>query len=56
VLTCNVVPTQSMVADAPLDGTTAYCVDDYTANGADSQEYLTSGGGVPATANALCFH
>jgi len=56
VLTCAVMPTQSMVADVALDGTTAYCVDDATANGATSQEYLTSGGGVPASANALCYH
>jgi len=56
VLTCAVVPTPSKVANPQLDGTTAYCVDDATKNGATSQEYLTSGGGVPASAAALCFH
>ena len=56
VLTCTVVPTQSQVADAARDGTTAYCVDNATLNGGTSQEFLTSGGGVPANANALCFH
>jgi len=56
VLTCNVVPTQSKVANAALDGSTAYCVDDASLNGAESQEHLTAGGGVPANANALCYH
>ena len=55
-LSCTVVPTQSQTADATRDGTTAYCVDNATLNTAQSQELLTSGGGVPASANALCFH
>jgi Tfp pilus assembly protein PilV len=55
-LHCSVAPTQSTVADTALDGTTAYCVDDATLNGAAAEEYLTSGGGLPASANALCFH
>jgi hypothetical protein len=55
-LRCTVAPTQSTAANTTLDGTTAYCVDDSTLNGAAAEEYLTSGGGVPASANALCFH
>ena len=56
-LGCDVVPTQSQVPDTTRDGpTTAYCVDDATLNTADSQMYLTAGGGVPANANALCYH
>ena len=56
-LGCDVVPTQSQVPDTTRDGpTTAYCVDDATLNTANSQIYLTAGGGVPANANALCYH
>ncbi len=55
-LNCTVVPTQSMTPDTMRDGTTAYCVDNAAADGANSQILLTSGGGVPATANALCYH
>jgi hypothetical protein len=56
VLTCAVVPTASMTPDANLDGSSSYCVDDATLNGANSQILLTSSGGVPADANALCYH
>jgi hypothetical protein len=57
-LSCTVLPTQSTKANAALDGTTAYCVDDANLNGAQSQEFLTSGGGAPSptVATALCFH
>ncbi len=56
-LGCQVLPTQSQVPDTTRDGpTTAYCVDNATLNGAYSQVTLTSGGGVPANANALCYH
>jgi hypothetical protein len=55
-LNCNVVPAQSTVPSATLDGTTAYCVDDSTTNGATSQSLLTSSGLEPANANALCYH
>jgi hypothetical protein len=55
-LSCAVSPTASQVADVALDGTTAFCVDDVTLNGANSQTYLTTGGGTPANAAALCFH
>jgi hypothetical protein len=56
VLSCNVTPTQSTTPDATRDGSTAYCVDNASLQGANSQTYLTTGGGVPATANALCYH
>jgi hypothetical protein len=57
-IACTVLPTQSKVANASLDGTTAYCVDDATLNTANSQKFLTSGGGVPSAtvATATCFH
>jgi hypothetical protein len=55
-LTCNVAPTQSTTPDAQRDGSTAYCVDNASLQGANSQKYLTNGGGVPATANSLCYH
>jgi hypothetical protein len=55
-LNCTVVPTQSKTPNATKDGSTAYCVDNGAANGANSQVFLTSGGGVPADANAMCFH
>jgi hypothetical protein len=55
-LNCTVVPTQSMTADPSRDGTTAYCVDNAGMDGANSQILLTSSGGVPANANALCYH
>ena len=55
-LTCTVVPTQSTTPDPMRDGSTAFCVDDATLDGAVSQELLTSGGLEPANANALCYH
>jgi hypothetical protein len=55
-LTCTVVPTQSAVPNLALDGSSAYCVDDATLNGAVSAELLTQGGYEPANANTLCFH
>jgi hypothetical protein len=56
VLSCAVTPTQSTTPDAMRDGSTAYCVDNETLQGAASQIDLTKGGGVPATANSLCYH
>jgi len=56
VVTCNVVPTPSRVPDLPMDGSAAYCVDDYDLNGANSQILLTPSGAEPRTANDLCFH
>jgi hypothetical protein len=50
------VPTQSMTPDSMRDGSSSYCVDDATTDGAKSQALLTASGGVPANANALCFH
>ena len=55
-LTCTVTPTSSMVANAALDGSTAYCVDESQLNGANSQVDLESSGGAPTTANSLCYH
>jgi hypothetical protein len=55
-LSCIVVPTQSAVPDLMRDGSSAYCVDNATLNGAASQELLTATGLEPADANALCFH
>jgi hypothetical protein len=55
-LSCTVVPTQSSAFDPLRDGSSAFCVDDATLDGANSQVLLTSGGYEPANANALCFH
>jgi len=55
-LSCAVTPTTSTTPDPTRDGSTAYCVDDYTNNGANSQILLTSTGAPPATAAQLCFH
>jgi hypothetical protein len=56
-LHCLVVPTQSKVPDPPRDGDAGpYCVDNATLNTANSQVYLVDGGGVPASANELCYH
>jgi hypothetical protein len=55
-ISCSVVPTSSTTPDVARDGTPAFCVDDYSLNGAASQEYLTASEGSPASADALCFH
>lgn len=55
-LTCNVLPTQSTKPDSMRDGSTSYCVDNSTLEGANSQILLTASGYEPADANALCYH
>jgi hypothetical protein len=55
-LTCTVSPTAATTPYAATDGPAGYCVDDAARNTANSQVDLTSGGGVPATANSLCYH
>lgn len=56
MLTCNVVPTPSSMPDPIRDGSTAYCVDNDMADGANSQILLTATGAEPMTASQLCFH
>ena len=55
-LSCAVNPIPSVTAHAATDGTTANCVDTTASDGANADTYLTSSGGTPATAAALCFH
>jgi hypothetical protein len=55
-LVCDVVPTQSTMPHAARDGSDAYCVDNATLDGANSQKLLMTTGQEPATANAMCFH
>jgi hypothetical protein len=55
-LSCSVAPAQSVSPDPKRDGSTAYCVDDTTADGVTSEELLTSTGLEPANADALCYH
>jgi hypothetical protein len=55
-LSCSVVPAQSVSPDPKRDGSSAYCVDNTTADGATSEELLTSTGLEPANADALCYH
>jgi len=56
VLTCNVAPTPSQVPDVVRDGSSAYCVDNYHRQGANSQVRLTKTGDEPTSASQLCFH
>ena len=56
VLTCNVVPTPSMMPDPMRDGSNAYCVDNFEADGANSQALLTATGAEPTSSPELCFH
>jgi hypothetical protein len=55
-LSCAVNAAPSAKAHAATDGTTANCVDNTSTDGANADTYLTSSGGTPATAAAMCFH
>jgi hypothetical protein len=55
-LSCDAQPTQSQNPHAMTDGSSSYCVDNTTSDGAQSAQLLTSGGFEPLNANALCFH
>jgi hypothetical protein len=55
-LSCVVDPVPSTTAHAATDGTSGNCVDNTSTDTAQCTEYLTSGGGTPAAAAALCFH
>jgi hypothetical protein len=61
VLNCTVETTPSvtphtMASGYPSDGSSAYCVDNYTLDGPTSQTLLTGSGLEPANAAALCYH
>jgi hypothetical protein len=55
-MVCNVQPSVAKNPVPATDGPTGFCVDTTATNGANSVLYLASSGGVPADANALCFH
>ncbi len=56
VLSCDVAPTGSLAPHPTTDNSTSYCVDNTSNDTANSAKLLTPGGGVPATAQKLCFH
>jgi hypothetical protein len=55
-LRCDVTPTHSKSPRAQNDGSTSYCVDNSSKDGASSITRFTAGGGAPANGDALCFH
>jgi hypothetical protein len=55
-LTCDVTPTHSQNARAATDGTSAFCVDTSTTEGANSVSWFTQSGQAPLNSDALCWH